>query len=719
MLGAMLIAATLVPLPAAAAWPTYHLDLSRTGNSPGQPFTRSLTNLWSRAVDGDVYAEPLAVGNSLIVATENNSVYALDPATGGVQWGVHLGTPVPQSQLPCGNIDPVGMTGTPTIDAAAGVIYVIGLVWAPPNAASIHYQLFALNLNNRGSLLWQRSIAPGGSPTFDARVEGQRGALALNGGTIYVPFGGRAGDCGNYRGWVVGAPASGSGNLLTYQLPSANAGGGFWSSGGPAVDASGNVLITSGNTFCTGGCAYDSSESVLKLSAALGVSDYFVPSNWSSLNASDTDLGSVSPALLGTGLVFQVGKEGVGYLLNTSSLGGTNHSTPAFTATVCNQTSDAAFGGTAYAPPYLYVPCHDRLEALNVTTGATPSFTSAWHGPAVSFSGPPIVANNLVWTIDPGGVLYGLDALTGSTVSATAIGQANHFATPTADGGRLYVAAGSTVHGYNLTPWFQWEQLGGPLTSGTDVASWGASRLDVFARGADQSLMHKSYDGTTWTAWESLGGVLGGSPGAVSWASGRIDAFVRGTDNQLWHRWYAGGSWFPWESLGGNITSGPDVASWASGRLDVFARGADNSLMHKWYSATGWSGWESLGGVLGGSPGAVSWASGRLDVFVRGTDSQLWHRWYQNAWSAWESLGGTITSGPDVSSWASGRLDVFARGADGALWHRWYDIATGWLNWETLGGQIADRPGAASWTLNRIDVLVEGQDGALWHRWVN
>lgn len=717
---AALLIAVAAPVAAVAAWPTYHADLSRTGTDPGAPLTRSLTNIWGPVnLDGEVYAEPLAAGNSVIVATENNSVYALDPASGAVQWGVHLGTPVPNADLPCGNVDPVGITGTPVIDTAAGVIYAVGLVWVPGNLASIHYQIFALNLNNRGSVIWQRSIAPAGSPAFNPRIEGERGALALNGGVVYVPFGGRWGDCGNYRGWVVGLPAGGSGTMTTYELPSAQAGGGFWASSGPAVDAAGNVYVTSGNTFCSGGCAFDHSESVLKLSPSLALSDYFAPSNWSSLNGSDTDVGSVGPALLGAGLVFQVGKEGVGYLLNAAALGGTNHNTPAFSARVCNQTTDAAFGGTAYAAPYLYVPCNDRLEALRVTTGATPSFTSAWHGPAVSLSGPPIVANNLVWTIDPGGVLFGLDATTGTPVVSTAIGQADHFATPTADGTRMYVAAGSAVHGYNLTPWYQWEDLGGTLTSGTDVASWGANRLDVFARGADQSLMHRYYDGTSWSAWESLGGILAGRPGAVSVASGQIDVFVRGTDNQLWHRPYAGGSWLAWESLGGAITSAPSVASWAAGRFDVFARGADSSLLHKWYNGVSWSGWESLGGILGGDPGAVSWSAGRIDVFVRGTDSLLWHRWYAGGWSAWESFGGAIASGPDVTTWGVGRLDVYAQGPDGALWHKWYNGASGWFNWETLGGQSADAPGAASWAPNRNDVLVQGTDNHLWHRWIN
>src|SRR5205823_658834 len=273
------------------------------------------TSLFKVRVDGEVFAEPLVAGNRVLIATENNSIYSLNANTGAVQWGAHLGAPVPQNQLPCGNIDPVGITGTPVIDTAAGVIYTVGLVWAPGNQSSIHYQMFALNLSN-GSLRWQRAISGFGTP-FNARYQGQRMALSLSNGIVYLGFGGRAGDCGDYRGWIVGAPASGSGALFAF-----SAGGAFWASGGASGDAAGNVFAASGNTC--GGCPVLYSETVVKLSPSLGVSDWFTPSNQASLNSTDTDLGSVTPALLGTGLVFQVGKEGVGYLLNQSSLGGVN-----------------------------------------------------------------------------------------------------------------------------------------------------------------------------------------------------------------------------------------------------------------------------------------------------------------------------------------------------------------------------------------------------------
>jgi aryl-phospho-beta-D-glucosidase BglC (GH1 family) len=93
---------------------------------------------------------------------------------------------------------------------------------------------------------------------------------------------------------------------------------------------------------------------------------------------------------------------------------------------------------------------------------------------------------------------------------------------------------------YQLSPfpfWSNWESLGGILTSGSAVASWGAGRLDCFVRGIDNALWHKWYD-SSWSGWEQLGGGLTSDPAAVSWGSNRIDCFARGTDNALWHKWW-------------------------------------------------------------------------------------------------------------------------------------------------------------------------------------
>ena len=258
--------------------------------------------------------------------------------------------------------------------------------------------------------------------------------------------------------------------------------------------------------------------------------------------------------------------------------------------------------------------------------------------------------------------------------------------------------------------------LGGSVTSEPEINSWGAGRLDVFARGDSNSLEHKWYNGN-WSSWEDRGGTLDSGPNAVSWGSDRIDVVARvPVVNTVTHPAWNGSSWIT-DNLNGSITSTPEISSWGSGRLDVFAKGVGNSLQHKWFDGN-WSSWESLGGTLASDPTVVSWGPGRIDVFVRGGDSALWHKWYNGSWSSWESLGGTITSAPVAYSWGSGRLDVFARGGDKALWHKWYNGS--WSSWESLGGTIATDPAAVtSWESGRLDVFVKTENKSLEHKWYN
>jgi hypothetical protein len=414
------------------------MDNTRSGNDVNEPTFGTVTNLWTSAqLDGMIYAEPLVVGTTVYVATEGDSVYALDAASGAQIWRAHIGTPVPGTNPPlgCGNINPVGITSTPVIDTANNVLYAVGMNTGPQDI------MVALNLST-GATLWSRNIDVTG---LDPSTQGQRGALALSGGYVYVPFGGRFGDCSPYHGWVVGAPTNGSGALIG--LAQTGNGGGIWAPSGPAVDAAtGNLFVATGNTFST--TTFDYGESVLKLSPSLSRLDYFAPTDWAALNASDTDLGSIGPAILANGWIFQTGKAGEGYMLKQGALGGIGGQ--AFTAHVCpGQTVDATFGGTAYAAPYLYVPCTNGLEALITTTpatGSTPTFAPVWQGASGE---APIVAGGVVWTIDRAGTLLGLDPVNGTTrynlplISATA-----HFATPSAGGGKIFVGAGTHVQAF-------------------------------------------------------------------------------------------------------------------------------------------------------------------------------------------------------------------------------------------------------------------------------
>lgn len=259
------------------------------------------------------------------------------------------------------------------------------------------------------------------------------------------------------------------------------------------------------------------------------------------------------------------------------------------------------------------------------------------------------------------------------------------------------------------------DSLGGVVTAAPAVSSWGNRRLDLFARGTDNALLHKWWDGSTWRGWESLGGVLTSGPAAVSWGPNRIDVFVRGTDDALWHRWWDGSAWQGWESLGGVLTEAPAVSSWAAGRLDVFVRGTDNGMWHKWFEG-GWSGWEGHGGVLTSAPGAVSWGPGRVDAFSRAADNSLSHLWWDGSWHGPEARGGTLTSAPAAASTALNRLSVSFLGTGGILHQETWD-GTSWSNsFPATGTAWQLGVAAVSRTLSgTVDVFTVGSSSAVWH----
>ena len=124
-------ALSITPITSSTDWTTYHANNLRTGYIPDTPDPHSLSKIWSTQLDGSVYAEPLVVGNRIIVATEGDSLYALDPKTGSVQWHTNVGTPVSLSSLPCGNIDPLGITGTPVYDPATGLVFAVAEISGP------------------------------------------------------------------------------------------------------------------------------------------------------------------------------------------------------------------------------------------------------------------------------------------------------------------------------------------------------------------------------------------------------------------------------------------------------------------------------------------------------------------------------------------------------------------------------------------------------------
>jgi outer membrane protein assembly factor BamB len=414
-------------------WRTYHKDLSRSGFDPGITVLSSVHLSWKSVdLDGDVYAEPLVVGTSVIFATENDSVYDLDANTGAVIWRAYLGAPVRGGELPCGDIDPSGITGTPAIDTSRGV-YVVAFV------TPVHHELFAVDLAT-GTVKFHVPIDP---PGADPKVEQQRAALALSGGYVYVAYGGLFGDCGPYHGWVVASRVDGNGRLLSYQVPTGRAGG-IWAPSGPALDDSGELYVATGNSDSD--LVFDYGNSVIKLSPDLKQLDWFAPADWIQLNVEDMDLGSAGPIILNSNLVFQIGKEGIGYLLDSHKLGGVNGQV--FSAQVCAGPYHGAYGGLTYAPPYLVIPCTDGIVALETNLESKPSFTVAWRGPNF-VPGPPVITGNAVWTVDTrNGVIYALSLGNGQVLFQDEIGPVSHFTSLGVGDGRIFVSGNRHAMAY-------------------------------------------------------------------------------------------------------------------------------------------------------------------------------------------------------------------------------------------------------------------------------
>jgi outer membrane protein assembly factor BamB len=418
------------------SWTVYHQDPAGSGVAPSAAAVNTSSSAWtSPALDGQIYGEPLVSGGQVLVATENDTVYALSSSTGSVMWSTHLGTPVPSGSLPCGDISPtVGITGTPVVDPTRSEIFVVAdeLV----NGSPAHV-LVGLDTTSGRTEMTQNVDPTGAKPAALL----QRTGLTLDANQVVFGFGGNYGDCSTYRGWLVGVNESG-GTPVTFAVDSGpgESQGAIWMGGAaPEVDSGGNLWIGVGNGSVTrAGHAYDNSDSVLEVSSTFHLLQYFAPTSWASDNAHDFDL-SMAPALLADGQVVASGKSAHAYLLNGSHLGGIGGQ-QADLASVCGDDVD---GGTAVMGTTVFLPCLSGIVALQV--GPSPArlqvlWTSQTGG------GPPIIAAGRVWTIGQNGMLSGLNPATGGVEQQIAIGTPiNHFPTPSVGSGVLLAAAGTHV----------------------------------------------------------------------------------------------------------------------------------------------------------------------------------------------------------------------------------------------------------------------------------
>ncbi|HEX7609074.1 MAG TPA: choice-of-anchor D domain-containing protein, partial [Solirubrobacteraceae bacterium] len=358
-LGALFAALAIVVLGSAgqalASGITNSADDLRDGWYPEQPsLTPQLVSggtfgqMWSATVDGQVYAQPLLANGTLLVATENDKVYGLDPATGALRWPapLNLGPAWKAADIGCGDLAPnIGITATPVIDPATNTAYLTHKTYASGTSGPARWYMDAVDLGTGAEkagfpveLAGSAQNQPG--QVFQPTTELQRPGLLLMNGVVYAAFGSSC-DIGPWQGWVFGVSTAGAVKARWVAVPSGN-GAGIWQSGaGLTSDGPGTLLLSTGNTgapsTATPGKTPPASlgESVVRLNVqpdgSLKPVDFFAPFDATQLDTWDADFASGGVTALneqnfGTlsvpRLAVAVGKDGYVYLLNRDELGG-------------------------------------------------------------------------------------------------------------------------------------------------------------------------------------------------------------------------------------------------------------------------------------------------------------------------------------------------------------------------------------------------------------
>jgi hypothetical protein len=518
----------------------HHNHLSRDGLYIDPAFTSALAAGLTRdltfngTITGNVYAQPLYIEGGprgravVIVVTESNNVFALDAVSGTVVWHTNVAPPVPANSLPCGNLSPFGISGTPAVDLPSRALF-FNAITKDAVGGTVKHLIFSLNVDT-GSLNPGWPVDVNSNAVFNGRkfvslAQGERGALAIIGTNVYVPYGGLFGDCGTYYGWVVGVAMNNPTQVMAWATTAA--GGGAWSVGGLASDGV-DPFVATGNTF--GASTWGGGEAIIHLQPNLtltGPTNYWTPTNWSSLDGSDTDIGGSGPLIVDvpgatpSKLVVALGKDGNAYLLNRTNLGGI--SLPLAQAHVAGGAIiQAAVTYRTALGTYVVFANANNLYALRISASNPPTITNAW---TVSENGrgSPFVTstdgtnNMVVWGIgsESDQRLHGFNGDTGAAVFSG--GGTNELMTGTrrfntgiVARGRIYLANDNKVYAFNVP--------------GQTVTSIAVKTLNVMPGGAFQfsftNVPGANFNvfGTTnmsqpFTNWTWLGGMTEVSSG--------------------------------------------------------------------------------------------------------------------------------------------------------------------------------------------------------------
>jgi hypothetical protein len=481
----------------------HHNDLARDGLYVDAALTQAAaatmaidTSFAGAMVTGNVYAQPLYLAGSgsmpdqVIVATESDNVYGFNAATGAQVWTKSVGTAVASKALPCGTINPLGVTGTPAIDGTNRIVYLDAMT--TDSAATAKHMVHALNADTGTEVSgWPvdlNAMAKSGSTTFQSTLQNQRSALTFVGGKVFVPFSGHIGDCDGYHGWMVGITSSGTVSAWATRAVA----GGIWGSTGAASDGT-SLFFATGNSKSSASAGpntssgdsnpsnWGDSETVYKFPQSLTspamtspgtTTDYFVPSNWVAQDDGDADMGGTSPILVSvlgatpSALVVALGKDSNAYLLDRANLGGMDATPLAKTKMSNGAIISAAAAYTTSQGTYVVfrgsgANCpaggSGGLVALKIAAANPPTVSTAWCG-GPNGAGSPAVSqtdtsgsNTIVWAVGSDNKLHGVDGDTGASVFAggsTAMSSVQSIQTPIVANGRIFVASNSQVYAW-------------------------------------------------------------------------------------------------------------------------------------------------------------------------------------------------------------------------------------------------------------------------------
>ncbi|MEU7016042.1 choice-of-anchor D domain-containing protein [Streptomyces sp. NPDC046385] len=528
-------------------------DQDEPGLAPEQVSSSDFGQQFSTAVDGQVYAQPLVVGGTLVVATENNKVYGLDAASGAVRWTRGLGAAWPASAISCGDLVPnIGVTSTPVYDPASNALYLTSKVNDGADDQHPNWYVHAVDPATGAERSgWPVKVA--GAPTndpgraFNPYTAAQRPGLLLMGGSVYAAFASHC-DHGPYVGYVLGVDTSTRKTTLwASEDSSANGMAGIWMSGGGLVsDGPGRIILTTGNgvTPAPGPGSMPPgqlSESVVRLGVnsdgTLSAQDFFSPSNANQLDLNDTDLGSGGPVALpgtpfGTSghprLLAQIGKDGRLFLLDRDDLGGRSQG-PGGTDKVLGTFGPyegvwghpGVYGGQG---GYVYTigsrgPL--RAFAYGLTGAGEPALTNTGSSTETFgyTSGSPVITSTgtnpgsaLVWAVHADGTngangrLRAYDAVpVNGTLKlrwSAPIGTAAKFTVPATDGGRIYVG---TRDGHVLA-------FGRPANTALTAAPVDFGQVAVGSTGGATATVTATRDVTVSAVTTPAGGAFTASP---------------------------------------------------------------------------------------------------------------------------------------------------------------------------------------------------------------